>query len=158
MYRSGGGAACVPPPLETGVGVAQYPHFPSKGLGSPPSPSVRALLCTCVHTHHVRMCLHLQSCTWQPPSSPAGRHRSPSSTGKGTKREIRCLSSALLPQVPALDAGGRSQACCSWAPPPRCLLLGRLRGSWQGQGPGGRFRKRVWKAGRPDCCLPEEWL
>lgn len=99
------------------------------------------------------MCLHLQSSPQQPPSCPEGRHQSPSSTGKGTRREIRCLSSALLPQVQALDVGGRSRALLTLgsppqAPPPPRQAKGQLqragaRGTLQGKGLGGRQARRL---------------
>lgn len=99
------------------------------------------------------MCLHRLSSPQQPPSSPEGRHQSPSSTGKGTRREIRCLSSALLPQVQALDVGGRSRALLTLgsppqAPPPPGQAKGQLqragaRGTLQEKGLEGRQARQL---------------
>lgn len=159
MYRSGGGAACVPPPLETGVGVAQYPHFPSKGLRSPPRPPASVHSCASACTPIMSECVFTSSLARGSPL-PALQVGIVLLPLKARAPSEKSAASALpfSPKCQLWMWEGGARPCCSWAPLPRCLLLGRLRGSWQGQGPGGRFRKRVQKAGRPDCCLPEEWL
>lgn len=147
MYKSAvDGGTHVPPPLETGVGVAQYHNFSSKGLKSSPLPGPHPpCLDILAHMHAHPSCQNLSST----PSLPLGIHLPalqvgiillpPRARAPGEKSAASALP--FFPKCRLWMQEGGARSCCSWAHLPRCLLLCRPRGSWEGQGHGEHFRK-----------------